>query len=302
MVRELLVQNKEQSIGIVAFSMEQQNEIETAIEAICIEDKVFENLIEEEYKRMENNQFVGLFVKNLENVQGDERDIIIMSTCYGYNPNGKMLMNFGPINKRGGEKRLNVIFSRAKKSMCVVSSIKYFDIKNEYNEGANYFRKYLQYAELISLGQLEAAKNVLNSINSKNSIQESSQIAEQLQAEIEKMGYAVTKNIGQSKFKCHLGIKKSTEDEEFVLGIMIDDDLHYSNDDILEQYLLRPQILKANGWNICQIYSKDWIENKTRVLKMIAASLNMNCFLRKLKLKIVLLKLKTNPLNKWLIS
>jgi len=278
MVRELLIQNKEQSIGIVAFSMEQQNEIETAIENICIEDKVFENLIEEEYKRIENNQFVGLFVKNLENVQGDERDIIIMSTCYGYNPQGKMLMNFGPINKRGGEKRLNVIFSRAKKSMCVVSSIKYTDIKNEYNEGANYFRKYLQYAELISLGQLEAANNVLNSINSKNKIETSSVIADQVQIEIEKMGYFATKNIGQSKFKCHLGIKKSAEDEEFVLGIMIDDDLHYANNDILEQYLLRPEILKANGWTVCQIYSKDWIENKPRVLKMIAAALKNESF------------------------
>ena len=278
MVRELLIQNKEQSIGIVAFSMEQQNEIETAIENICIEDKVFENLIEEEYKRIENNQFVGLFVKNLENVQGDERDIIIMSTCYGYNPQGKMLMNFGPINKRGGEKRLNVIFSRAKKSMCVVTSIKYTDIKNEYNEGANYFRKYLQYAELISLGQLEAANNVLNSINSKNKIETSSLIADQVQAEVEKMGYFASKNIGQSKFKCHLGIKKSKQDEEFVLGIMIDDDLHYGNSDILEQYLLRPEILKTNGWKVCQIYSKDWIENKPRVLKMIAASLNNELF------------------------
>lgn len=278
MVRELLMQNKGQSVGIVAFSMEQQNEIETAIENICIEDKVFENLIEEEYKRIENNQFVGLFVKNLENVQGDERDIIIMSTCYGYNPTGKMLMNFGPINKRGGEKRLNVIFSRAKRSMCVVSSIKYTDIKNEYNEGANYFRKYLQYAELISLGQLEAANNVLNAINSKNKVETSSLIADQIQEEIEKIGYFATKNIGQSKFKCHLGIKKAAEDEEFVLGIMIDDDLHYANDDILEQYLLRPQILIANGWTVCQIYSKDWIENKPRVLKMIAAALKNESF------------------------
>lgn len=278
MVRELLIQNKEQSIGIVAFSMEQQNEIETAIEALCIDDKVFENLIEEEYKRIENNQFVGLFVKNLENVQGDERDIIIMSTCYGYNPTGKMLMNFGPINKRGGEKRLNVIFSRAKKSMCVVSSIKYTDIKNEYNEGANYFRKYLQYAELISLGELEAANNVLNSINKKNVEYGSSPIVDQIAAEVEKLGYFTTKNIGQSKFKCHLGIKKAVEDDEFVMGIIIDDDLHYQNDDILEQYLLRPEILKANGWNICQIYAKDWIENKPRVLKMISASLNKELF------------------------
>lgn len=294
MVRELLIQNKEQSIGIVAFSMEQQNEIETAIENICIEDKVFENLIEEEYKRIENNQFVGLFVKNLENVQGDERDIIIMSTCYGYNPTGKMLMNFGPINKRGGEKRLNVIFSRAKKSMCVVSSIKYTDIKNEYNEGANYFRKYLQYAELISLGQLEAANNVLNSINSKNKIETSSLIANQIQSEVEKMGYFATQNIGQSKFKCHLGIKKAAEDEEFVLGIMIDDDLHYANGDILEQYLLRPEILKANGWTVCQIYSKDWIENKPRVLKMIGAALHNQSFFDDVEMEDTTIEIENN--------
>ncbi|KFF04757.1 AAA domain-containing protein [Flavobacterium reichenbachii] len=294
MVRELLVQNKEQSIGIVAFSMEQQNEIETAIEALCIEDKVFENLLEEEYKRIENNQFVGLFVKNLENVQGDERDIIIMSTCFGYNPNGKMLMNFGPINKRGGEKRLNVIFSRAKKSMCIVSSIKYFDIKNEYNEGANYFRKYLQYAELISLGQLEAANNVLNSINSKNNTGTSSLIVNQIQDEISKMGYFSAKNIGQSKFKCHLGVKKTAEDEEFILGIMIDDEVHYANDDILEQYLLRPEILKSNGWKVCQIYSKDWIENKPRVLKMIGAALQNEFFFDEVEIESVNLEIETH--------
>ena len=201
-----------------------------------------------------------------------------MSTCYGYNPTGKMLMNFGPINKRGGEKRLNVIFSRAKKSMCVVSSIKYFDIKNEYNEGANYFRKYLQYAELVSLGQLEAANNVLAAINNKNNPEVTSSIVIQIENEIKKLGFFATQNIGQSKFKCHLGIKKAAEDDEFVLGIIIDDDLHYSNNDILEQYLLRPEILKANGWKISQIYAKDWLENKPRVLKMVSALLHKESF------------------------
>ena len=72
-----------------------------------------------------DGQFVGLLVKNLENIQGDERDIVIMSICYGYAPDGKMRMNFGPINQRGGEKRLNVAFSRAKHHMCLVSSIRH---------------------------------------------------------------------------------------------------------------------------------------------------------------------------------
>ncbi|MGC4040845.1 MAG: AAA domain-containing protein [Flavobacterium sp.] len=274
MTRSLLFENKGYSVGIVAFSMEQQNEIETALADLCVTDKVFENLLEEEYKRIEDNQFVGLFIKNLENVQGDERDIIIMSTCYGHDPRGKMLMNFGPINKRGGEKRLNVLFSRAKKSMCVVSSIKYTDIKNEYNDGANYFRKYLQYAELVSLGNLEAANNVLNSISNASASANISPTAVAVKIELEKQGYFVTENVGQSSFKCSLGVKRSKEETEFILGISIDDDNHYGNDDVLEQYFLKPELLRHNGWKLCQIYTKDWIDNKNRVLKMLNSALN----------------------------
>lgn len=279
LVRELIRENKNDSIGIVAFSMEQQFKIENAIEELCIEDKEFENALEIEYKRIENNQFVGLFIKNLENVQGDERDIIIMSTCYGYDPKGKMLMNFGPINKRGGEKRLNVLFSRAKKRMCVVSSIKYFDIKNEYNEGANYFRKYLQYAELVSLGQLEHANNVLNSISNQNSEQNSKDaIILQISNAIESKGFFVQLNIGQSKFKCHIAVKQNKEDDEFCTGVIIDDIEFYKNEDIMEQYILKPEILKSNGWRLCQIYSKDWIENRDRVIQYIISTIHQEEF------------------------
>ena len=277
LIKKILSENNHSSIGVVAFSMEQQNEIENAIQDLCVDDKVFENLIEEEYKRIEDNQFVGLFIKNLENVQGDERDIIIMSTCYGYDPRGKMLMNFGPINKRGGEKRLNVIFSRAKKSMCVVSSIKYTDIKNEYNDGANYFRKYLQYAELISKGKIEAANNVLNTIQDNYKVEASTTVLD-IKNEIEKLGYDVQLNIGQSSFKCSIGIKKSKEDTDYILGIIVDDTMHYAKDDIIEQYLLKPQLLKYSGWNICQVYVKDWLDNKERVLKMIKSNLNNEPF------------------------
>ena len=105
-------------------------------------DKEFEQLLEEAYSRTEDEQFVGLIIKNLENIQGDERDIIIMSVCYGFDGRRKMLMNFGPINRKGGEKRLNVIFSRARKHMAIVSSVKYHHITNEYNELANYFRRF----------------------------------------------------------------------------------------------------------------------------------------------------------------
>ena len=85
-------------------------------------------------------------MKNLENVQGDERDVILMSVCYGPDADGRMVMNFGPINQDGGEKRLNVIFSRARVHMAIVSSIDADAITNTYNDGANTLRRFLEYA------------------------------------------------------------------------------------------------------------------------------------------------------------
>src|SRR5262249_26223895 len=132
LVRGLLTRKTPHSIGIVAFSEAQQTEIEGALEALAASDAEFGTLLEEAYVREENDQFCGLFVKNLENVQGDERDLIILSICYGPDREGRMLMNFGPINQRGGEKRLNVIFSRARHHMVVVSSIRHQAITNDY--------------------------------------------------------------------------------------------------------------------------------------------------------------------------
>src|SRR6266480_3347308 len=95
--------------------------------------------------------------QDLENIQGDERDVIILSVCYAHAPNGKMLMNFGPINQNGGERRLNVAFSRAKKHMALVSSIRHDAITNEYNDGARALKNYLRYAEACSVGDAQSA-------------------------------------------------------------------------------------------------------------------------------------------------
>lgn len=117
------------------------------------------------YERIEDDQFCGLFVKNLENVQGDERDTIILSICYGPDAKGNMRMNFGPINKRGGEKRLNVIFARARRHLAVVSSIDDTHITNDYNDGANTLRCYLRYAAALSRGDEVDARAALRSVS-----------------------------------------------------------------------------------------------------------------------------------------
>ena len=273
LVRELLQRKVEESIGLVAFSQEQQHNIEDALSALAQEDKEFEQLLEEAYNRTENDQFVGLIIKNLENIQGDERDIIIMSICYGFDGRKKMIMNFGPINKKGGEKRLNVIFSRSKKHMAIVSSIKHNNITNEYNEGANYFKGFLHYAELVSTGNMQTARTVLDRvILQKNNVKcerSPSVMLSQLKEKLMENGYHVDENIGQSSFKCSLAIKRKTGDENYALCIMIDDDEHYNNLNLIEQYYQRHAILESFGWKCIYLLSKDWLHQPEKEVQRI---------------------------------
>src|SRR5205823_7098815 len=135
----------------------QQAEIEEALRQLAAREHAFRERLEAEFEREQDGQFAGLLVKNLENIQGDERDLVILSVCYGHGPNGKMLMNFGPINQTGGERRLNVAFSRARQHMVLVASIQHHDITNDYNDGARCLKNYLRYADALSRGDSAAA-------------------------------------------------------------------------------------------------------------------------------------------------
>lgn len=270
LVRELLKQNIDKSIGIVAFSEAQQEEIENAIETIAKRDSDFANLLEKESEKEKDDQFCGLFIKNLENVQGDERDIIILSVCYGFDKNHKMLMNFGPINKSGGEKRLNVVFSRAKYHMVVVSSIKYNNITNEYNHGANCLRNYLRYSEAISKGDLQTAETILYTIKPEKKIvrdkMETDAAVEKIKQKLEELGYIVERNIGQSDFRCDLAVR-CKNDDCYKLGIMVDTADFYKNTDLIESYILKPQVLRLFGWKTVLVLAKDFYHNPDAVIK-----------------------------------
>jgi predicted DNA-binding WGR domain protein len=237
------------------------------------EDPAFAALLENESVREENDVFCGLFVKNLENVQGDERDIIIMSVCYGHDAGGRMLMNFGPINQRGGEKRLNVIFSRAKHHMAIVSSIRHHDITNDYNDGANSLKNFLHYAEALSKGDAASARRVLENLNplSRKALAPASKddaVVEQLADVLRKRGYAVDLNVGQSKFRCDLAVRSSSENV-YQLGILVDTDGHYANRNLLDRYLMQPSILRAFGWSVTLVLTKDWYHSPDDVLRRI---------------------------------
>ena len=268
LVRELLVGGSALSLGVVAFSEAQQDEIEQALLALAREDRAFSTLLDAAYEREEDDQFCGLFIKNLENVQGDERDLIIMSVCYGYDSARKMLMNFGPINRAGGEKRLNVVFSRAKRHMFLVSSIQHTDIKNDYNPGAFALKAYLQFAELSSVGDEAGARQVIELLGGKRKAQSAHAahpVAAQLRSALEAKGWLVDTDIGQSGLRCDLGLRRAG-DAVYRLGILVDTDSHYETADLLERYLQQPGLMAGAGWNLERVFSKDWVEKPGEVV------------------------------------
>lgn len=271
LVRGLLQKASGRTIGIVAFSEAQQGEIEEALRELGEEDHEFRVRCEAEQEREEDGQHVGLFVKNLENVQGDERDIIVISVCYGPDPRGKMLMNFGPINKSGGEKRLNVIFSRAKHHLAVVSSVRWTAITNDYNDGAACLRNYLRYAEAMSIGATGEAQVALANYTRRATASESSatgrSLEERLARALRERGHEVDIGVGTSEFRCNLGVRKAGEDR-YRLGILIDDPVQHARpvDEVVQ---VQPSVLKAFGWKTITVLHKDWWADPELVLRRI---------------------------------
>jgi len=270
LVRALLVSGTKLSIGVAAFSEAQQGEIESALDALAAEDSAFGALLEAEYVREEDDQFCGLFVKNLENVQGDERDIILMSVCYAPDDAGKMRMNFGPINQRGGEKRLNVIFSRARHHMVLVSSIRHHQITNDYNDGARALKNFLHYAESLSRGEPAAARLVLDSLNplkrkSLATAAAGNVIASQIAAALNRRGWTADTDVGQSRFRCDVAVREPGSDRH-QLAVLVEG---AGTQNVLEHFHTRPGILRAFGWQVAVVVAKDWWHEPAAVIERI---------------------------------
>jgi predicted DNA-binding WGR domain protein len=277
LVRGLLTARERPTIGIVAFSEAQQTAIETALERLAATDADFGARLEEAYEREEDGQFTGLLVKNLENIQGDERDVIILSICYGYGHDGRMLMNFGPINQSGGERRLNVAFSRAKQHMAVVSSIQHTEIKNVYNDGANALRNYLQYTASLSAGDLRSAEAVLRSLTPRAMARQSERahdvVIEQLATALTRRGLDATAHVGQSRFQCDLAVRAAGE-PGFRLAVFVDGNHHNERaSDIVEREVLKPRLLRSFGWSVCHVLAKDWYDDPDAVVARIEREL-----------------------------
>ncbi|MEO5866237.1 MAG: AAA domain-containing protein [Sphingomonas sp.] len=275
MVRDLLARETGLSIGIVAFSEAQQTEIENALDALAAEDPAFAARVEAEYVREDDGQVNDLFIKNLENVQGDERDVILLSICYAPDRSGRMAMNFGPINQRGGEKRLNVIFSRARHHMAVVSTIRAEAITNTHNDGARALRTFLSFAEAQARGDGEHGQTILATLNPEAQrvfarTAAPDPLRDALADALRARGHKIEANVGSASFRCDLAIV-APDGASHSLGILLDGD---AGGAVADRYVFQPTILRAFGWKVIDIPSHSWLRNPQAVIAQIEAALH----------------------------
>ncbi|MEI5673733.1 MULTISPECIES: AAA domain-containing protein [unclassified Nocardioides] len=277
LVRDLLLHGTGLTLGVVAFSEAQQGEIERALERLGAEDPTFATAYEAELTREEDGQGVGLFVKNLENVQGDERDVVIMSVCYGPAADGRMRMAFGPINNSGGEKRLNVIFSRAKRHMVLVSSIDHTAITNTYNDGANTLRGFLQYAAAVSAGDPSAATAVLRTLRERDRAdgqvaRPEPAVVEQLAEALAARGLEVARDVGQSHFRCDLALRRPGG-TSYDVAVLVDHPARLAAAPADARRIAQPAALAAAGWRVEQVVATEWLERPGAVVDRLVAAL-----------------------------
>ncbi len=237
------------SIGIVTFSQAQQT-------------LVLDKLDEARRAYPEIESFFGedaeepVFVKNLENVQGDERDVIIFSICYGPDQNGKVSMNFGPLNRDGGERRLNVAVTRAKHEILVYSTLRgeQIDLSRTRAKGAEHLKAYLEYAErgprALAAGVVSAEQNAYDSIFEK-------EVAEFLRGN----GYEVHTQVGCSGYKIDLAIVAPESPGHYLLGVECDGATYHRASTARDRDRLRQLVLEGLGWKIHRIWSTDWWRN-----------------------------------------
>ena len=269
MVRAMLATDVGHTIGVVAFSEAQQAAIETSLAELATLDRRFAEQLEEEQARVDDDEMVGLFIKNLENVQGDERDVIIMSVCYAVAPDGKMRMNFGPINQAGGERRLNVIFSRAKKHMMIVSSIVGRNITNLHNDGAAHLARFLDYAEAESIAD-GSGEPVLRSLHPvsppafTSPSDERTAVATELAEALRSAGHAVDVEVGRSVFSIDVAVRGNGE---YSLGILIDPGESASTP--TGRLIAEAGVLHAMNWPITRVLVTEWWNDPAQVIDRI---------------------------------
>jgi very-short-patch-repair endonuclease len=236
------------TLGVVAFSSAQESAIVAEMERLAATEPELPEL-------MSSDRLDGFFVKNLENVQGDERDIIIFSIGYGRDEHGKFTEQLGPLGQKGGERRLNVAITRARRRVEVVSSVRAGDFPGtSAMRGIRELQKYLEFAER---GIAALATEIQGSERDAESPFE-----EAVLTYIRSLGYDVVPQVGVAGFRLDMAIRNPSRPGSFMLGIECDGAAYHSSRVARDRDRLRQEILEGLGWRIYRIWGPSWYHDR----------------------------------------
>lgn len=234
----------ERSIGVVATNRPQADLIEIELERSLGDDDVAQDYLTKWEVKGE-----PLFVKNLESVQGDERDVIIISTVFGNDGKGAFFQRYGPINSSAGHRRLNVLFTRAKHHVIVISSIPLEKIqpKEGGHWGVRALKGYLEYARSGRLPQLGVSQGATES-----------PFEDSVLKALTASGFQCKTQVGVRGFLIDIAVCNPANPDEFILGVECDGASYHSSKSARDRDRLRQEVLEQLGWHIHRVWSTDW--------------------------------------------
>jgi len=246
---------KNYSIGVVALNIAQQELIDDLLHSKAGSSGSLASVL---YDGEE-----PIFIKNLENVQGDERDVILFSIGYGPDQDGRVYNNFGPINKSGGGRRLNVAVSRARREMIVFSSMTSDQIGVGLSTGVRQLKEFLRFAQ--SRREFEVMEGSRGDLDTSGVVQSISKA-------LEAKGHSTRTNVGSSEFKVDVGVVDPRDPSRYILGIITDGKAYASpNNNSRDRDFARQEILHGLGWRLMTVWTLDWHYRRQATLKAIVS-------------------------------
>lgn len=256
-VFEQLSRYPDKSLGVGTFNIKQQEAIQKEIEALLKENPGLD-------LNSGNGKGEHFFVKNLETIQGDERDVILLSVGFGFDGNRKLSLNFGPLNREGGERRLNVLITRAREKCVVFANFTSRDLKLDENSpfGLRALKAFLEFAES---GRLPLPAYIREKLDSP--------FEETVYDFLVENGCEVHRQIGCAGYKLDLAVPDPSHPGRYLLGIECDGASYYSLHVARDRDRLRQQVLEGLGWKIYRVWSTDWYlhpkESREKLLKVV---------------------------------
>ncbi len=249
----------ELSLGIVTFSHAQKNTINELLELARRDDEAVDAFLRE-------GRAEDLFVKNIENVQGDERDVILISVGYGPTQPGGVMKgaSFGPVNGEGGERRLNVLFTRARLRCEVFASFDpgQLDVSRASQPGPRILKRFLEYAKSGAVEQPTATGEAADS-----------PFEEDVADVVRSLGYLADPQVGSAGFRIDMGVRHPDRPGSYLLAIECDGATYHSALWARERDRLRQDVLEHLGWRFHRIWSTDWFYDRARQIERLRAAL-----------------------------